>query len=75
MRPMDIPTRQGEDVSIEDMLQIKGKFILLTSFFNRDASKKSVFAYNVDTTGKVFTKNSREVDYIPSETRKDNTGV
>lgn len=71
-RPMEIPTRAGEDVSIEDMLQIKGNFILLTSFFNRDASKKSVFAYRVDTTGKVYTKNSREVDYIPSETRRDN---
>jgi hypothetical protein len=71
-RPMDIPTRAGEEVSIEDMLQIKGNFILLTSFFNRDASKKSVFAYSVDTAGKVYTKNSREVDFIPSETRRDN---
>jgi hypothetical protein len=71
-KEMEIPTRSGEEVMIEDMLQIKGRFILLTSFFNRDASKKSVFAYGVDSTGKVQTKNSREVDYIPSETRRDN---
>ena len=65
-----IPTRDGEAIEVEDIYYVKGRMLLLGSFLNRQADKKSIYAYIVDTAGAV-RKEYREVDYIPVETRRD----
>lgn len=68
---VDIPTRDGDPVEVDDIYHVKGRMLLVGTYLNREADKKSIYAYVVDTTGKV-SKEYREVDYIPLETRRDN---
>lgn len=67
---IEIPTRNGEAVEVEDIYNLKGTMLLLSTYLNYDAGKKSIYAYTVDTTAKIG-KNYREVDFIPLQTRRD----
>lgn len=69
-KEIEIPTRDGEQVVLEDIYNVGGNMVLLGSYINREVYKKSVFAYTIDTLGNIG-KNYREADYLTMENLRD----